>query len=62
MDALLSVSHHLQKVLDMGFEGRLVQLDFNAAFDRGNHAWLLHKLKSIGLGGNILSIWREFLS
>ena len=33
-DALLKVSHHLQVALDTGMEGRLVQLDVSAAFDR----------------------------
>ena len=41
----------------------IVQLvDFNAAFDRVSHSGLLFKLKSIGVGGYMLSICREFLS
>ena len=40
----------------------IVQLDFSAAFDRLNHSGLLFKLKSIGVGGSLLSICREFLS
>ena len=31
---LLTVSHHFQVALDGGMEGRLVQLDFSAAFGR----------------------------
>ena len=33
-DALLTISHHLQKSLDAGMESYIVQLDFSAAFDR----------------------------
>ena len=36
-DALLTLSHHLQAALDRGMEGRLVQLDVSATFDRVNH-------------------------
>ena len=43
-------------------EGRLVQLNFSTAFDRGNHRCLLHKLRSIGVGGQFLSILSEFFS
>ena len=38
------------------------QLDFSAAFDRVSHSGLLLKLKSIGVGGSVLSICGEFLS
>ena len=40
----------------------IVQLDFSAAFDRVGHSGLLFKLKSIGVGGSVLSICRKFLS
>ena len=39
----------------------VVQLDFSAAFDRVNHCDLLHKMISIGVGGQFLSIVLEFL-
>ena len=61
-DALLTISHHLQKSLDAGMESYNVQLDFSAAFDRVSHSGLLFKLKSIGVGGSVLSICTEFLS
>ena len=32
-DALLTISHHLQKSLDAGMESYIVQLDFSAVFD-----------------------------
>ena len=43
-------------------ESYIVQLDFSAAFDRVCHTCLLLKLQSIGVGGSVLSICREFLS
>ena len=61
-DALLTISHHLQKSLDAGMESYIVQLDFNAAFERVSHSGLLFKLKSIGVGGSVLSICTEFIS
>ena len=43
-------------------ESYIVQLDFSAAFDRVSPSGFLFKLKSIGVGGNVLSICTEFLS
>ena len=41
-DALLTLSHHLQKSLDAGMESYIVQLvDYSAAFDRVSHSGLL---------------------
>ena len=61
-DALLTISHHLQKSLDAGMESYIVQLDFSAAFERVSHSGLLFKLKSIGVSGSVLSICTKFLS
>ena len=61
-DALLIISHHLRKSLDTGMKSYIVQLDFSAALDRVSHSGLLFNLKSIGVGGSVLSICREFLS
>ena len=58
-DALLTISHHLQKSLDAGMESFIVQLDFCAAFDRVSKSGLLFKLKSIGVGGSVLFICRK---
>ena len=60
-DALLTISHHLQKSLDAGMESYIVQLDFSAAFDRMSHSGLLLKSKSIGAGASVLSMCTEFL-
>ena len=62
MHSLLTIYHHFQKSLDAGMESYIVQLDFSAAFDRVSHSALVFKLKSIGVGGSVLSICREFLS
>ena len=43
-------------------ESYIVQLDFSATFDRVSHSGLLFKLKSIGVGGSVLSICTVFLS
>ena len=43
-------------------EGRLVQLEFSAAFDRVSHHGLLYKLRSIGVRGQFLSRVSQFLS
>ncbi len=61
-DALLTISHKIQQALDCGHEARVVQLDFSAAFDRVNHAGLLRKLQSFGVGGPVLSILTQFLT
>ena len=60
--ALLTISHHLLKSLDTGMESYIVQLGFSAAFDRVIHSGLLFKLKSIGVGGTVLSNWMESIS
>ena len=50
------------EALDTGMESYIVQPDFSAAFDRVSHSGLLFKLKSIGVGGDVLSICMEFFS
>ena len=61
-DALLCVSHTLQSALESGQEARIVQIDFRAAFDRVNHQGILYRLRSVGIGGSVLSILTQFLS
>ena len=52
-DALLCVSHTLQRALESGHEARIVQIDFSAAYDRVNHLGILYKLCSAGIGGSV---------
>ena len=61
-DALLDVVGSGQVALDRGSEMALVQIDFSAAFDRVNHAGLLFKLQSVGVGGVFLRVIHGFLS
>ena len=60
-DALLTLPHRLQVGLDRGTEGRLLQLDFSAAFDRVNQCCLLYKLRSIGVGDSSCPYYRRSL-
>ena len=61
LDALLTLSHHLQVALERSMEGTLVQLNFSVAFDRVSHCGMLYKLRSIGIREQFLSIVLEFL-
>ena len=61
-DAVLCVSHTLQSALESGQEARIMQIDFSAAFDRVNHQGILYKLCSVGIGGSVMSILKQFLS
>ena len=55
-DVLLKLSHRLQVAIVRVMKGRLVQLDFSAALDGISHCGLLYKLRSIGVGGQLLFI------
>ena len=61
-DAFLFLSHTLQRALESGQETRIMQIDFSADFDRGNHLYILSKLCSVVLGGSVLSIVTQILS
>ncbi|MEL7079449.1 MAG: reverse transcriptase family protein [Cyanobacteria bacterium J06582_2] len=61
-DALLDLTCYIQDNLDKGFESRLVQIDFSAAFDLVNHKALVFKLQSLGIGGYILDLIKDFLT
>ena len=61
-NALLCVSHTLQSALESGQEARIVQINFSTAFDRVNHQGILYRLSSVGIGGSVLSVPKQFLS
>ena len=61
-DVLLRVSHTLQSTLESGQEGRIVQIDFSAAFDRVIYQGSLYKLCTVGIGGSVLSVLTQFQS
>ena len=57
-DALLTISHHLQKSLDAGMESHIVQLNFSAAFSReGGWFVIFLILSSILFFGNWFSLY-----
>ena len=67
-NSLLTIYDRPQKSRDATMDSYIVQLDFSAAFDRVSHSNFLFKLisliilLSIGVGGSVLPICREFLS
>ena len=61
-DELLCVYKTLPSALESGQEARILQIDFSAAFDRGNHQGILYRLCSVGIGASVLSIQTRFLS
>lgn len=60
--ALLDLTCHLQKNLDKGFECRLTQIYFSAAFDLVNHKALIYKLQNLGVGGYVVDLLQDFLT
>ena len=61
-DLLSLITDHLNRALDHRGEARVVALDISKAFDKVWHHGLLHKLKSYGVTGRMLSIISAFLS
>ena len=55
------MSSTLQSALESGQKSRIVQIDFDAAFDTVNYQGILYRLCSVGIGGSVLSILRQFL-
>ena len=58
---LLTLFHSMRVALDRSMEGRLVQLNFSATFDRVSRCGQLYQLRSIGAGWQFLSTVTEFL-
>ena len=56
LSALLNVFDDTMHMLDGGGSVDMVYLDFSKAFDKVDHGILLHKLKALGITGN-LRMW-----
>ena len=61
-DQLLLTYENITHWYDIGLTVDLILFDFIKAFDRVHHPTLIDKLISIGIGGNLLSWIRDFLS
>ncbi len=61
-DALVCIMHDMQVAFDVGYEYRVISLDFSSAFDRVNYKVLLSKAESLGTGGHFHKILSEFLT
>lgn len=62
VNQLLHLSHEIFKALDDGKEIRMVFCDISKAFDRVWHKGLIAKLRSIGISGNLLHWFKNYLS
>ena len=56
LSALLDVFNNIMHMLDSNSSVDMVYLDFSKAFDKVDHGILLHKLRAVGITGNI-GIW-----
>ena len=59
---MLSVFDNISEVLDKGGQTDIIYLDFSKAFDSVPHHLLLHKLKSFGFNGTLLSWFSSYIS
>ena len=60
-DALLTMSHTLQIVLESGHAARITQFVFSAAFNRVYHRLIQYMHWSVSIGGSVMSILTQFL-
>ena len=56
LSALLDVFDNIMHMLDRNSSVDMVYFDFSNAFDKVDHGILLHKLRAVGITGNI-GIW-----
>ena len=59
---LLSITHEIYRAFDTNEEVRAVFLDISRAFDRVWHEGLIHKLKKLGVDGDMINILTSFLA
>lgn len=62
INQLISITHKIYKSLEDGNDFCFVSLDATAAFDRVWHSGLIHKLRKIGIGGQLLNFFIDYLS
>ena len=64
VNQLLSITHKIYSAFEEtpSLETRAVFLDLSKAFDRVWHEGLIYKLESSGIGGNLLSLIRNYLA
>ena len=62
LSALLNVIDDIMHMLDGGGSMDMVYLDFSKAFDKVDHGILLHKLKALGITGNLGMWFYNFLT
>ena len=61
-NTLLLLIHDMQSYLYKPTESRIVSFKFSFALNLANHHGLLHKIKSMGIGGAVLNIFKDFLT
>lgn len=61
-DLLTILSHKWNKALDNNMETRAIALDIAGAFDSVWHKGLLTKMKSLGIAGDLLNLFQDYLS
>ena len=62
LSALLNVFDNLMNMIDSSTTVDMIYLDFSEAFDKVDHGIVLHKLRDLGITGN-LGVWfHQFLS
>ena len=64
INQLLAITHEIFEAFDCNppLEVRSVLLDMSKAFDKVWHKVLLHKLKSMGISGNLFNLLENYLS